>query len=107
MITNKHAEDFIQALDESRFYDAHEVLEELWFDNRKNPTNEVNLLRGFINAAVSFELNKRGKTEASKRVWRNYLKYRQLVFKTGSNKVKIYYNISLYIDNLYKKTQLF
>jgi len=59
MITDKHFDDFTLALDEGRFYDAHEVLEELWFPQRFNASNEVKLIKGFINAAVSLELLKK------------------------------------------------
>jgi hypothetical protein len=102
MITTKHVKDFKDALDEERFYDAHEVLEELWFNNRKNPTNEVKLIKGFINAAVSFELHKRGRIDASERVWKTYLKYRPLLFKTTSTKVELYHKISLHVEGIKK-----
>ena len=104
MITHKHAENFILALDEKRFYDAHEVLEELWFPSRFVDSNEVKLIKGFINAAVCFELVKKGREIPSKRAWLSYLKYRQLLFKTKStsNNLNIYYKISLHIDKTKK-----
>ncbi len=71
--------DFIHCLKEERFYDAHESLELLWFPLRKNPANEVNLLRGYINASVSFELYKRGRISSSEKVWKNFKKYQGLV----------------------------
>ena len=67
---------YLKCLDESRYFDAHEALEELWFPARFEKNPEVLLLKGFINAAVSFELVKRGRPEPSKRAWNNYLKYR-------------------------------
>jgi len=98
MITSKYKDDFILALKEQRFYDAHEVLEEIWFPKRFEDSNEIKLLKGFINASVSFELHKKGKIEQSKKVWLNYLKYRQLLFKTSSKKLSIYYEIFRYIE---------
>ncbi len=68
--------DYLKCLDEERYYDAHDVLEKLWFPRRFEKSHEVLLIKGFINAAVSFELVKRGRMEASKRPWANYLKYR-------------------------------
>lgn len=68
--------DYLKCLDEERYYDAHVVLEALWFPRRFEKSHEILLIKGFINAAVSFELVKRGRMEASKRVWGNYLKYR-------------------------------
>lgn len=70
---------FITALDEERYYDAHEALELLWFMRRFEAAADVKVMKGFINAAVSFELIKRGRHEAAKRVWKNYEKYAVLV----------------------------
>ncbi len=67
---------FLTCLIEERYYDAHEALEVLWFPVRFEKKPEILLLKGFINAAVSFELVKRGRMEPSKRAWANYLKYR-------------------------------
>ena len=102
MITYKQLNDFTLALDERRFYDAHEVLEKIWFPNRFVDSNEIKLLKGFINAAVSFELIKKGRPIPAQKAWMTYLKYRQLLFKTTSKKLNIYYKISLYIDKTHK-----
>ncbi len=96
-------EEFKTCLDEERFYDAHEVLEEVWFPRRFENSNEVYLLKGFINASVSFELHKRGKIKQSKKVWFNYLKYRQLLFKMDTKYLNEYYDLSRYIDKIYKE----
>lgn len=106
MISNKHFDNFLIALDEKRFYDAHEVLEELWFPKRFENSNEVRLLKGFINASVYFELIKKGRPLAAKKVWINYLKYRQLIFKTSSAKVNIYYKIQRHIELLYNNQKI-
>ena len=105
MINEKYLQNFIRCLDEQRFYDAHEVLEELWFVRRFENSNEVKLLKGFINAAVSFELIKRGRLTPSKKAWLNYLKYRQYLFKTKSKKVDLYYKAHLHIENTHKALQ--
>lgn len=102
MITIKHFNDFILALDEKRFYDAHEVLEELWFPARFTNTNEVKFLKGFINASVSFELFKKGRYPQSQKVWMNYLKYRELLLKSSNPKLEYYYKISQHIDKIHK-----
>ena len=102
MLTTKYQKDFTLALDEDRFYDAHEVLEELWFPKRFDRSDEVKLLKGFINAAVSFELHKKGRLKASKKVWLNYLKYRQLLFKLRTPKLNHYYSISRHIEKINK-----
>ncbi|MEA3228789.1 MAG: DUF309 domain-containing protein, partial [Campylobacterota bacterium] len=85
-------------LDENRFYDAHEMIEELWFPRRFEDDDEMNLLKGFINASVSFELYKRGRKDASKRVWKNYLKYRPLLYKLKSRDLNRYHYVARYIE---------
>ena len=90
---------FISLLDEQRFYEAHEVIEEVWFDNRFLDCNEVRLQKGLINAAVSFELLKKGKISQSKKVYKTYLKYRQLLFKIDSKNINAYYMAVRYVDN--------
>jgi len=94
----KRIAEFKLCIKESRFYDAHEVLEELWFPRRFEDDNEVKLLKGFINAAVSFELMKRGRTKQREKVWANYLKYRQLIFKTNSPYLNDLYQLSRYLE---------
>jgi len=106
MITAKHYKDFSLCLDEERFYDAHEVLEEIWYPLRFEESNEIQLLKGFINASVSFELIKKGRIKQSKIPWLTYLKYRQFLFKTSSSKIQIYYNIFQSIELTKKKLDL-
>ena len=66
---------FVLSLTEERYYDAHEDLEHLWYPKRFENNDEVRLWKGFINAAVCFELIKRNRKEASQRAWQTYLKY--------------------------------
>ena len=101
MISHSQAlKNFIVSLDESRFYDAHEDLEELWFPRRFEEDDEVKLLKGFINAAVSFELIKKGKLEASKKVWKNYLKYIPLLQIIDSKHKEMYKKIALHVEEI-------
>jgi len=89
---------FRTCLREERFYDAHEALEEAWFPRRFEKSNEVKLLKGFINAAVSFELHKLGRKPQSQKVWATYLKHRQVLFKTDSIHSNAYYKLSREIE---------
>lgn len=96
---NKHIQEYIECLEKDKFYEAHEALEELWFPKRFDNTNEVKLLKGFINAAVSFELLKKGRPVQSKKVWLNYLKYRQLLYKTDSRHYNAYHCLARKVES--------
>lgn len=98
-------QSFIQNLHKENFYEAHEDLESLWFKRRFEDDDEVKLLKGFINASVSFELFKKGKVEASKKVWKNYIKYRHLLECCKSLHVEKYRLIIKEIDNIYDNIQ--
>ncbi|MEA2098758.1 MAG: DUF309 domain-containing protein [Campylobacterota bacterium] len=99
---NKNLDEFIKSLDEQRFYDAHESIESIWFPRRFEDSDEMRLLKGFINASVSFELYKKGRIEPSKRVWKNYIKYRPLLYKIDSKYLNRYHYIARYIESIEK-----
>ena len=90
-------------LDTKMFFEAHEALEVIWFDKRFQNTKEVKLLKGFINAAVCFELIKRGRYEQSKTPWKNYLKYRTLLYKINSPYLNDYHQTARHIEMLKNK----
>jgi len=52
-------EKYLELLDTEEYFEAHEVLEEAWhpLSLKKDPL--ANLIKGFINAAISFEHIKR------------------------------------------------
>ena len=97
---NKLLDEFEKCLKDGNYFKAHESLEIIWFKRRFEDCNEIRLLKGFINASVCFELIKRGKEEQSKKVWKTYLKYRQLLHKVDSKHIRKYYHLSRYIDKL-------
>ena len=101
----KQIQEFTLCLNEARFYDAHEVLEAAWFPRRFEKSKEVELLKGFINAAVSFELLKRGREKQSKKVWANYLKYRVHLFTIDSEHKNSYYQLSRLIEEMRLKSK--
>lgn len=72
-------EAFVISIEEERYYDAHEDLEHLWYPKRFEDNDEVRLWKGFINAAVCFELIKRDRKASSQRAWQTYLKYSPLL----------------------------
>lgn len=98
----KQLESFMKNLRSANFYDAHEDLETLWFKRRFEESDEVKLLKGFINASVCFELHKKGKIKASQKVWNNYLKYRDLIDRVNSPHVKRYRLIIAEIERIKK-----
>jgi len=98
---HEHIEEFIICLHEERYYDAHEVLEEVWFPRRFEDDKEVKIIKGFINAAVSFELLKRGREKQSQKVWTNYLKYRPFLFEVECEHQNSYYQLSRSVEELY------
>ena len=93
-------EEFQTCLDEQRFYDAHEALEEIWFPRRFEDDPEMKLLKGFINASVCFELFQQGKKAQSKKVWKTYLKYRPLLYKVKSIHLNKYHEIARHIESI-------
>ena len=104
---HKEIDDFILCIEEERFYDAHEALEEVWFPRRFEKSSEVKVLKGFINAAVSFELRKRGREKQSKKVWANYLKYRQFLLQVESPFKNRYHQLSRYLEKINTKNSLY
>jgi len=84
VLTRDVADSFLSCLEETRYYDAHEVLEALWFPVRSQKTPEVLLLKGLINASVSFELHKRGRSHKAPGPWNVYMKYREHLEDIGA-----------------------
>ena len=93
-------EDFLYCLSIKEYYDAHEVLELIWFPRRFEDNDEMRLLKGFINASVSFELERRNRVDASKKVWETYLKYRPLLNKLDSPHINRYHFIAKEIEKI-------
>lgn len=66
---------FIEALEAGAYYEAHEHLEGLWLRHRSLRTPEIVLIKGYINAAVSFELERLGRIAAAQTPWKTFEKY--------------------------------
>ena len=79
---------------EHKFFEAHEVLEEFWFPRRKEKSLEVLIAKGFINAAVAFELKKRGRDKNAKRVFKTYIKFSKLIENN-----KEFLELKKFVDN--------
>lgn len=95
---------FVDEINETRYFEAHETLEKIWFPRRFEDDPEMKLIKGFINAAVSFELIKRGRPDSSQRVWKNYEKYKILLKTFESPYMGRYEELSEFLEK--KREQL-
>lgn len=92
-------EAYMRSLSEERYYDAHEDLEALWFPRRFEKENEVMLWKGFINAAVCFELIKLGRQKPSETAWKTYLKYAIILEELQTEHKHLYVTMVQSIQN--------
>lgn len=93
-------EAYERSLSEGRYYDAHNDLEQLWFPRRFDKDDEVLLWKGLINAAVSFELIKRGRQEAAEKAWETYLKYSPLLANVVASRKGLYVKMIQTIEHI-------
>ncbi len=80
-----------------KFYEAHEVLEEIWFPRRKRKDKETLVLKGFINASVALEWAKRGEREKALKVWKTYNKYKSMI------ETEVFKKMEIILDTYYQK----
>ncbi len=107
MLQAAQSKNFIIALDEARYYDAHEILEESWFPRRFEKTvPEVILMRGLINAAVSFELLKKGRPIPSLKPWNNYCNALKQLSEIDPDKRSAYEVLIKKIDTLNRQIRV-
>jgi len=85
------------------YYEAHEDLETLWHPRRFEDDDEVRLWKGFINAAVSFELIKRGRPRPSETAWRTFCKYRSLLGTFESPHYPLYVTMAQMLETHYRE----
>lgn len=95
----KAFESFERSFLEGRYYDAHEDLEPLWYPSRFDNKDEVRLWKGFINAAVSFELMRRGRINPSEVAWQTYLKYHPILETLVTPHKELYVKIDALIQS--------
>lgn len=91
-------EAFRLSISEGRYYEAHEDIEALWYPRRFEDNDEVRLWKGFINAAVSFELIKRDRPKPSLIAWNTYCKYSSLLGEFETPHYPLYVTISEFIE---------
>jgi len=91
---------YLKQLNNKEFYEAHETIEEIWFPMRFNKNNlKVKILKGLINAAVSFRLIQLDKVKQSKKPFNTFLKYSKFI----NEKNKYMKFINIFIVKKYMK----
>ena len=93
------AKEYKEHICNREFFEAHEALEKYWFPRRKSKTKEVLIIKGFINAAVAFELKKRGRQERAFKVWQTYLKFSKLIESNNTLFIELKVFIEDYAQN--------
>ena len=74
----KEFEKFKMYILDKKYFEAHEVLEEVWQKLRKEDNDLKWAYKGLINAAVSLELKKRKRDKIVYiQVWKNFEKYKK------------------------------
>ena len=74
----KEFEKFKMYILEGKYFEAHEVLEEVWQKLRKEDNDLKWAYKGLINAAVSLELKKRKRDKTlCIKIWKNFEKYKK------------------------------
>jgi len=61
---------YLDLLDKEEYFEAHEIMEEAWHPLRLKKDPLANLVKGFINGAISFEHIKRDRKNAHKKAKR-------------------------------------
>jgi hypothetical protein len=92
--------EFKQLILDEKFFEAHEALEKIWFNRRRERDNLTLTIKGFINSAVSFELYKRGRYRNSRRV---FLVYKKLTDRYLDGNLKELKELKFFIDDFAKK----
>jgi predicted metal-dependent hydrolase len=85
-------EQFIEAIKEEKFVEAHELLEEEWrYYKRIEEKSKAKAVQGLINGATALALYKKNRYEAYERVWKVCEKYKNLLEELNN---KRYYEAS-------------
>jgi len=91
---------FIDSLSNDRFIEAHEILEQSWKVLKKEERyDEARIQKGLINAATAIGLHlERGKTDAARRVWLTFEKYRPLIKTLSTEATPLYREAATILD---------
>lgn len=90
-------EQFIIAIEEEKFVEAHELLEEEWRHYKKiEQKDKAKAVQGLINGATALALYRKNRLEAYERVWKVFEKYKNLLEKLDCNEK--YYEASRLLE---------
>jgi len=67
--------EYLKLLDEEAYFEAHEVMEEAWHPLRLKKHPLANLVKGFINGAITFEHIKRNSKNAKEKAQKVIVSY--------------------------------
>ncbi len=96
--------NFITAISEDRFIDAHEILEHSWKILKKEDKREEALLqKGLINGTTAIGLHLKGKTQGAQRVWQTFEKYRPLIGTVESELTSLYQEAEALLDRKHEE----
>ena len=90
-------------LENRKFYEAHEDLEQYWHTIRKTDEPLRNLIKGFINGATAFELVRRGKPDAGHRVWKAHVKWRGRLMVEGIENYDLFVKADVMLEELHRE----
>jgi predicted metal-dependent hydrolase len=73
-------EEFISAVSQEKFVEAHELLEEEWkYYKRIEQKSKAKAVQGLINGATALALYKKNRPDAYVRIWKVFKKYKILI----------------------------
>jgi len=94
--------NYIKLLDNHKYFEAHEALEEAWHPLRKANHPLKNLAKGLINGAICFEHIKRNRDDSKRKalsVLKSYERHKHLCVE-GIDYFELFLEASLKIEKL-------
>ncbi len=101
--------EYIRLLQNREYFNAHEILEEVWHPLRKSNHPLKNLVKGLINASIAFEHIKRNREkskERAKRVIVSYERYKNLC-RENIESYRLFSQAIFIVEKIKKDKKLF
>ncbi len=95
----KALEELIENIEKADYYAGHEDLETYWHTIRKRDEPLKNLIKGFINGVTAYELVRRDRMDAARRVWKAHVKWRGRLMHEGIE----HYDLFVKADRMLEK----